>query len=125
MIKGVGIDTVEVERMAALLAKNPERTRARLFTAGEQERCDARTRPDECYAARFAAKEAFLKAVGTGLSDGVQWTDVEVVASPKRNPELLLSGRAAEVLVATGASVAHLSFTHEGGSATAIVLLEG
>ncbi len=124
MIKGVGIDTVEVERMTALLAKNPERSRARLFTAGEQERCDARARPDECYAARFAAKEAFLKALGTGLSDGIRWTDVEVVASPKQKPELVLSGRASEVLMEASVAAAHLSFTHEAGSATAIVLLE-
>jgi holo-[acyl-carrier protein] synthase len=124
VIKGVGIDTVEVKRMAALLAKNPGRTRTRLFTAGEQECCDARARPDECYAARFAAKEAFLKALGTGLSDGIRWTDVEVVASPKRKPALILSRRAAEVLAEAGAAAVHLSFTHEVGSATAIVVLE-
>ncbi len=124
MIKGVGIDTVEVGRMAALLAKAPERTRARLFTVGEQERCDGRARPDECFAARFAAKEAFLKALGTGLSGGIRWTDVEVLASPKRKPELVLSGRASEVLAEAGAATAHLSFTHEAGCATAIVLLE-
>ncbi|MEN8144899.1 MAG: holo-ACP synthase [Gemmatimonadota bacterium] len=124
MIKGVGIDTVEIGRMAALLKKSPERTRARLFTPAEQATCDARAEPDECYAARFAAKEAFLKALGTGLSDGIKWTDVEVVASPKRKPELVLSGRALAVLAEAGAAAVHLSFTHEAGTATAIVLLE-
>lgn len=124
MILGVGIDQVRIDRIRKLLEERPERSRARLFTSEERRCCEDRARPFECYAARFAAKEAFLKAVGTGWRDGLSWTDVEVLTGPRGRPRLRLHGTAAERLREMGAGASHLSFTHEGGSATAVVVLE-
>ena len=125
MIVGVGIDQVEVARMAGLLARRPERARGRLFTEGERARCDGRVEPAECYAVRFAAKEAFLKAVGTGWDGSVAWREMEVVSGPGGRPRLRVDGAAARRLRQAGASSIHLSCTHEAGVAAAVVILEG
>lgn len=125
MIVGIGIDQVEIERMAGLLSRRPERGARRLFTPSEREHCDGRADPAECYAARFAAKEAFLKALGTGWSGGIAWRDVSVEVGPGGRPRLRIRGAAAERMRAADAHAAHVSFTHEGGAATAVVILEG
>lgn len=125
MIVGVGIDQVEVERMAALLRRHPRRARERLFTPRERERCDATRRPAECFAVRFAAKEAFLKALGTGLALGMRWREVEVVAEEDGRPRLRVSGTAARRLREAGGRSLHLSCTHEAGVAGAVVVVEG
>lgn len=125
MILGVGIDQIQVDRIRDVLEERPERARERLFTSAERRRCEERARPFECYAARFAAKEAFLKAVGTGWRDGLSWTEIEVQTGPRGQPRLSLHGTAADRAREMGAVQTHLSFTHEGGSATAVVVLEG
>lgn len=125
MIVGVGIDLVEVPRVRALLTRFPQRAACRLFTPGERAACERRARPAECYAARFAAKEALLKALGVGLSGGIRWRDIEVRTDESGNPSLELSGRARQALRERGGRRVHLSFTHDGGAAAAVVVVEG
>lgn len=124
MIIGVGTDLVEVRRVAAMLARHGDRARAKLFTPGEVARCLAARRPEESFAARFAAKEAFLKAMGTGWSGGLAWREVEVVSGPDGAPTLRLSGVAARVAEERGVRRAHLSLTHTAELAAAYVVLE-
>lgn len=126
MIVGIGIDQVEVDRMEGLLSRRPERAAERLFTDRERGTCVGRSRPAECFAARFAAKEAFLKALGTGLGRGIAWREVEIlVPDGGGRPRLRLSGTAAKRLREAGGGSVHVSFTHEAGAATAMVVLEG
>ena len=125
MIVGIGVDQVEVARMEALLARWPQRARGRLFTDRERSTCEERVRAAECYAARFAAKEAFLKALGTGLGRGIGWREVEVATPAPGRPRLRLHGTARRRLREAGGRTVHVSFTHEAGSATAFVILEG
>lgn len=126
MIVGIGIDQVDVERMEGVLSRRPERAAERLFTAAERRTCRERASPAECFAARFAAKEAFLKALGTGLGRGIAWHEVEVVVPDGGGrPRLRVFGTAARRLREAGGSSVHLSFTHEAGAATAMVVLEG
>ena len=124
MIIGVGIDHARIDRVQDLLARHPERSRDRLFTDVERQACEGRQRVAECYAARFAAKEAFVKALGTGLRAGMRWTDIEVSVDEGGRPELVLHRAAARALERSGAGRVHLSFTHEGGVAAAIVVIE-
>ena len=120
---GIGIDHVDAGRMADFLERFGQRGEQRLFTDQELERCRDRPRPAECLAARFAAKEAFVKALGTGLQ-GMTWTDVEVRGSEGEPPRLVLHGGARKALEARGGSRVHVSLTHEAGSAMAVVILE-
>lgn len=123
MILGVGIDLVEIQRIA--LAINNPRFVARVFTAGEQAYCDSRkAQRASSYAARFAAKEAVMKALGTGLSKG-QWQDIEVVSSPEGKPRISLDGFFAEVAGEIGVRDIHVSLTHCRDYAGAHVVLEG
>jgi len=125
MIVGIGIDMARTDRMAGLLERRPERAVHRLFSEEERSACSDRENPAECYAARFAAKEAFVKALGTGLSRGIGWREVEVAAGAGARPYLRLSGTASARLREAGGRRVHLSFTHEGGSAIAVVIIEG
>ena len=124
MIVGLGMDLVKIERVWAMIQRRPERALRRLFTEAEARRCGASRHPAESYAARFAAKEAFFKAVGTGVGGGGEWTEVEVVSLPTGAPTLRLTGRAAEVAAARGAIRIHLTLTHAGDTAAAVVILE-
>ena len=121
MIRGVGIDVVEVSRVGRALERHGERFVHRVFRPSE---VGASVSP-RSLAARFAAKEAVFKALGTGLSGGLRWTDVEVVARPGSAPALRLHGRARETALALGVTRTHLSLTHDGGVAAAVVILEG
>lgn len=125
MIIGIGVDQVEVDRIDRLLADWPDRGAARLFTPAERAVCGSRQRASECFAARFAAKEAFVKALGTGLRDGMRWTEIEVRTHPNGRPEIRLAGAAGRRFRERGGRRIHLSFTHEGGQAVAFVVLEG
>lgn len=122
-VVGVGIDVASVERVARILAgPRGERFARRICTEREREVADRRgARRAEAYAARFAAKEAFAKALGA--PPGLGWQEVEVCRAGGR-PTLLLSGRAAEIVAAEGASRLHLSLTHDAGVAAAVVVLE-
>lgn len=125
MILGLGIDLVEIDRVRGLLERRGEHAYAKLFTPAERRRCSASRHPPESFAARFAAKEAFYKAMGTGVGSGGAWTDVEVVSAPSGAPTLRLSGRAAEMAELRGVRHIHLSLTHAERVAGAVVVLEG
>ena len=125
MIVGVGLDVVEIARIRRLLERWRERFLDRVFTPDEQAYALARHDPAEHLAARFAAKEAALKALGTGLSLGVRWREMEVRRARGQRPTLVLSGRAAAIGEARGVRRLHLSLTHDAGLALAHVLAEG
>ncbi len=124
MIFGIGVDLVEVSRIRESLEKFPERFARKVFTKVEQEYCTRMPEPAMHYAARFAAKESFLKALGTGKARGIAWTDVGVMNLDSGQPTLELTGRAAEVMAERGAAVAHVSLSHSRGHAMAAVVLE-
>lgn len=124
MIYGIGTDIVATERFQRFIDSGNSAIIERLFTEVERSRCGNRKDTASCLAARFAAKEAFLKALGTGLRDGISWLDIEILNTDLGKPELVLSGKAAEQFQSKGLSRAHLSLSHDGGSATAMVVLE-
>lgn len=124
MVIGIGIDMVEVARLEAVLLRHPERARERLFTASELADCDARPAPARCLAGRFAAKEAFLKALGTGLREGINWKDMSLHNDGHGRPELQTSGAAATRLEALGGATVLVSITHDGGFAAAVALIQ-
>lgn len=118
---GIGIDLVEVPRIREMLAKHGQRFKERTFTAGEIAYCDACAEPAMHYAARFAAKEAAAKALGTGLwNEGVSWTDIEVVRAENGRPSLLLHGAAR---LHAGEATCLVSLTHTSEHAMAQVIL--
>jgi holo-[acyl-carrier protein] synthase len=125
MIVGIGIDLVQVERVRAVLARHGERARRRLFTPQELAECDGRADPVECLAARFAAKEAVLKALGVGKVPGVLWTDLEVRRADSGCPSIELAGAARRLAERLGVTRASVSLSHEAGIACAMVVLEG
>ncbi len=120
---GLGLDLISTARFERFIARRGERGLRRIFTPGELDYCRSQAAPAASLAARFAAKEAFLKALGTGLR-GLCWTDVEVVRAPSGEPSLRLHGGAAEAARRRGASLAHLSLTHTAETAGAGVILE-
>ncbi len=121
-ITGLGVDLVEIERMRQAIARRP-RILDRLFSDEERSYCQARNKPEIHYAMRFAAKEAVLKALGTGFA-GMRFRDVEVVRDERGRPYPRLSGRAAEVAEAAGVVEMHLSlsFTHTNAVASAVAI---
>ena len=123
-IIGTGVDIVETARIADLLGNHPERFLERCFTKGEQEDSKSNKRSHEHLAARFAAKEAALKALGTGWARGIGWTDIEVVKEPSGKPYLNITGRALEIANEMGISVWHLSLSHISTHAIASVIAE-
>jgi holo-[acyl-carrier protein] synthase len=122
MIKGLGVDIVEISRMERALQRHPT-MRQRLFSEEERAYCDKRNRPEIHYALRFAAKEAVLKALGTGFS-GMKFTDVEVVRDAGGRPVPRLSGRAKELADESGVLELHLSlsYTHTTAVASAVAI---
>ena len=125
MIVGTGIDIAEVERIRQTIERFGRRFIERVFTADEIRYCESKANKIERYAARFAAKEAAMKAIGTGWNRGVTWRDVEVRRSPGQRPTMVFHGRAADFFTALGAKRAHLSLTHTQEFAMAQVILEG
>jgi holo-[acyl-carrier protein] synthase len=124
MIVGTGIDIAEVPRIAASIERFGERFLHRIFTEGEIRYCDAKANRVERYAARFAAKEAAMKALGTGWNHGVTWRDVEVSRMPGGRPTITFHGKAAEFAAKLGAKHVALSLTHTAEHAIAQVILE-
>jgi holo-[acyl-carrier protein] synthase len=121
-MKGAGTDLVSVVRLGRSLARGPDFARE-VFTLRERLYCEARPNPAQHYAARFAAKEAFLKAVGVGLFGGVSLQDIEVVRDGNYGPRLELGPTAAAALSRVGASQSHVSISHERDFAIAMVVL--
>jgi holo-[acyl-carrier protein] synthase len=122
MIHGLGVDIVEIDRMRGALDRHP-RIRERCFSEAEREYCEARNKPEVHYALRFAAKEAVLKALGTGFS-GMRFTDVEVGRDDRGRPVPVLFGRAADVAREVGVDELHLSlsYTHATAVASAVAI---
>lgn len=123
-VAGVGVDLARIDRFRRLLAAEKAGVIDRIFTAGEKTYAFARKDPAPFLAVRFAAKEAFLKALGLGLRQGVTWQDMDVVKDDLGCPSLSLSGRAAQILRERGVSVVHLSYSHDGDYGVATVILE-
>lgn len=124
MIISVGIDIIEVGRVREVLLRTP-RFVERVFTPMEREYCESRGAvAAQHYAARFAAKEAALKALQTGWTGGIAWQDIEVTSRPSGAPILQFYGRVREIYEQTGATAAHLSLSHTTEHAIAQVVLE-
>ncbi|PYX08195.1 MAG: holo-[acyl-carrier-protein] synthase [Acidobacteria bacterium] len=124
MIVGTGIDIAEVPRIAQAIARFGDKFLRRVFTDGEIRYCDAKANRIERYAARFAAKEAAMKALGTGWNFGVRWRDVEVCRQPGGRPTIIFHGTAAEFATKLGAAHIALSISHTAEQAIAQVILE-
>ena len=124
MIVGTGIDIAEVPRIRRSIERFGERFLQRIFTEGEIRYCDSKVNRAERYAARFAAKEAAMKALGTGWNHGVRWRDCEVVRLPGGRPTIAFHGKAAEFAARLGAKNTALSLSHTAEQAIAQVILE-
>jgi holo-[acyl-carrier protein] synthase len=123
-IAGIGTDLARIGRFQRFLSAGRQALLERLFTDGERAYALAKKHPAPHLAARFAAKEAFLKALGLGLREGISWQDMEVVSDHLGAPSLHLSGRAAEIFQQRGLRSSHLSYSHDGDYAVATVVLE-
>jgi len=124
MIVGVGIDITEVSRLREAIERHGDRFLKRVFTPAEIAYCRSRKNSYERFAARFAAKEAAMKALGTGWRQGVTWQDLEVSNSSSGKPGLKLSGRAREIYGSLGGGNIVLSITHTAAYAMAEVIIE-
>lgn len=124
MVLGLGTDLIEIERIQQSLDRFGERFAQKVFTEGEIAYCQRKKHSAESFASRFAAKEAAAKALGTGISRGITWKEIEVRRKPGERPTLHLSGRAAELAAAMGVRDVHLSLTHSREVAMAVVVAE-
>jgi holo-[acyl-carrier protein] synthase len=124
MIVGTGVDIAEVPRIKASVERFGQRFLSRVFTPDELRYCLGKSNSAERLAARFAAKEAGLKAIGTGLRHGITWHDLEVVRLPGQRPNLRFSGKAAQYAERLGCKRVHLSLSHTREQAIAYVILE-
>jgi holo-[acyl-carrier protein] synthase len=124
MIVGTGIDIAEVPRIGRAIERFGERFLQRVFTAGEIRYCDSKANRVERYAARFAAKEAAMKALGTGWNHGVRWRDCEVVRLPGGRPTMSFHGKAGEFAAKLGTKNIALSLSHTAEQAIAQLILE-
>jgi holo-[acyl-carrier protein] synthase len=124
MIIGTGVDIAEVSRIRDSIERFGDRFLQRIFTAGEVRYCEGKANRCERYAARFAAKEAGMKALGTGWSRGVRWREIEVVRPKGQRPTLQFHGEAAAIAAKLGTKNIALSLTHTSEQALAQVILE-
>lgn len=122
MIRGIGTDLVQVARIQAVLTRQGERFARRILTEDELRRFNAHSQPERFLAKRFAAKEAILKALGTGLAAGMSWQHLQIDRDPAGAPLVRLSGRAAEHLAAGGGGQMLLSLSDEREQALAFAL---
>ena len=124
MICGSGVDIAETSRIEQSLERHGQRFASKVFTPAEIAYCEKFKNRAERYAARFAAKEAAFKALGTGWREGIRWLDVEVTHQPSGKPELLLAGRAEEVARQLGVSRISISISHSDRYVVALVIFE-
>ena len=120
-IGGIGTDIVEIERIKKVVQRKGDRFLNRIFTESERTFCSGRLDPFPCLAARFAAKEAVFKSLGTGLT-GCRWIDVEVIRNGNVAPEIVLRGGAWELAQRTGIDRVLISISHDRGRALAFAL---
>lgn len=123
MIYGIGIDLIEVKRVARLI-EGGIRFKERIYTARERAYCDQKRHGSQNYAARFAAKEAFFKALGTGWRGGLTFQDVEILNDERGKPEIVLHNKAREAAERLRISRIHVSLTHIKEMASSVVTLE-
>ena len=123
MITGLGTDLIEVDRIAEKISKESG-FRELLFSANEIAYCEPRTNKFECYAARFAAKEAFFKALGTGWLEGTAFNEIEITHNAAGKPELTFLGDTAQIIQAMGFSNILVSLSHIKTMASAVVIIE-
>ncbi|MEE8162145.1 MAG: holo-ACP synthase [Acidobacteriota bacterium] len=123
MMVGIGIDIVEIHRIREALEGN-QTLEKKVFTDEEIGYCRQRKNKNQHFGGRFAAKEAALKALGTGWSQGIHWKDVEIIDGAQGRPTLVFHGTAKEVFEKSGAQRTHLSITHSSEHAVAVVVLE-
>jgi holo-[acyl-carrier protein] synthase len=121
MAQGVGIDIIEIERIAQVISRHGQRFLDRIFTAKEQRYCLDHVKSTERFAARFAAKEAVVKAFGTGFRDGISWHDIEIVNDAVGKPTVVLSSRLLDLV---GGAEILLSMSHCREYATAVAILQ-
>ncbi|HUD21948.1 MAG TPA: holo-ACP synthase [Acidobacteriaceae bacterium] len=124
MVLGVGTDLMEIARIQRSVARFGDRFLLRVFTPREIAYCQRKKNAAESFAARFAAKEAGAKALGTGISQGIRWLELEVIREPSGKPSLQLTGRAAECARGLGVATVSLSLTHSKDIALAVVVME-
>lgn len=124
MIVSVGVDAVEIDRIQALLERSGERFERRVFTPAESDYCLSRQRPAESFAARFAAKEAVMKCLGTGWTEGTAFHEIEVMRSAAGEPSIALAGPTAARAALLAIRRWHVSLTHTATTATAFVVAE-
>jgi len=125
MIVGLGVDITEVDRIEAAIERRGRALLKRLFTPSEIAYCEKHRNRAERFAGRFAAKEAAMKALGTGWAHGVRWVDIEVTREPSGKPTLKLSGAACAIATSLGVQNIALTITHTGNTALALVIFEG
>jgi holo-[acyl-carrier protein] synthase len=123
-ILGTGVDLTHIPRFQRFVREQKTALLVRLFTPAKREYALAHKDPAPYFAVRFAAKEAYLKALGTGLRAGLSWQQIEVVRDELGCPSLRLRGRALEMLAEKGAARTHLSYSHDGEYGVASVILE-
>jgi len=121
MVRAVGTDVVDIDHFERVVERSRPGFLKRLFTADEISYCERYRDRMASYAALFAAKEAFLKALRTGLAPGIRWTDVEVLHEPGGAPSIVAHRRCADLL---GKGRAHVSLTHSVRAAQAVVVIE-
>ena len=124
MIYGIGIDLVNIKRMEKVIDRWDKRFISRVFTADEIDTCRKRAYPPSSYSLRFAAKEAFSKALGLGMKEGIKWRDIEVFNFPGGRPGLRVHGRSSEICIENNITGLHLSLSDDGDYGTAMVVLE-
>jgi holo-[acyl-carrier protein] synthase len=124
VITGIGVDIVDVSRIAKMVDRYGDRFLRRVFTEAEAAYAAGSGNPAERLAGRFAVKEAVMKALGTGKSQGILWRDVETVRGTFGKPVVQLYGQAVEWMRNRGADTLHVSITHDGGKAMAFVVME-
>jgi holo-[acyl-carrier protein] synthase len=122
MVEGVGIDIIEVSRIRKSIEDYSVSFTGKIFTEDEVKYCSEKPNPFQHYAARFAAKEAFSKAAGTGWNSDFSWQEVEVVNEPSGKPRLRLTGASLKMF---GQKRIFLSLSHSGDYVTAVVIIEG
>ena len=124
MIYGIGVDLVKIQRMEGVIQRWGARFVNRVFTEGEAEFCHKRAFPPSAFALRFAAKEAFSKALGLGMKKGLTWRDIEVFHSPLGKPGLKTHGRSSEICRKNKINGFYLSLSDDGEYGIAMVVLE-
>jgi holo-[acyl-carrier protein] synthase len=124
MIFGIGVDVVQISRIGSLLNRWGNRFLRRVFTKQEIQYCMLRKNPSPHLAVRFAAKEAFLKALGTGYSQGVRWKDIEVIHLSSGRPNLQLHNNTKTMCQSHGINGIHVSMSHDGDYGLVQVILE-